>query len=173
MSETKALDFNDFKEFNDIASQVGTGLIAVLPSKDQKSHRIARLVAHSLSNNSRGLVAIYPVMDGETELGEIRDRALREYPEHGLSRAGAIVLDATYGHSLNYDPKSQLAILANELGITIVLIAETLTSVVEQDANLIAMVTAGPDSTHTLTVIKNRNGQTGIIEFVYGDPADG
>jgi len=170
MSETKSRNFNNFTEFSHLSTPEGHGLIVVLASTDPDIY-LAQMVAHMLSNNNSGLTDLYPVIDGNETVAEIRERAKREYREHGYGRAGAIMIDETYnGTFLSYEARTYLDILATELKIKFVLISKVLTSVVEQDANLIVQVIAGEDSTHTLKVIKNRSGATGSIEFAYEDP---
>lgn len=172
MSESKTRNFNNFAEFDHLSTTDGNGLIVVLASTDPDVY-LAQMVAHMLSNNDRGLTDLYPVLDGNETIAEIRERAETEYTEHGYGRAGGIMIDETYNNTiLSYEARTSLSLLATEMEIKVVLISRTLTSVVEQDARLIVQVVAGEDSTHTLKVIKNRSGATGTIEFAYEDPTE-
>lgn len=170
MSETKTRNFNDFTEFSHLSTLEASGLIVILAS-DQPDIYLAQMVAQMLANNSKGLTDLYPVLDGRETIKEIRDRARKEYAEHGYGRAGAIMVDETYNNAiLSNETTSHLAVLAHELDIKVVLIARSYGSTIEQDANLIVQVIAGEENTHTLRVLKNRSGATGTIEFAYEDP---
>lgn len=167
MSETTTKNFN---KISNLSPREDTGLIAVLSTNEPKNLKMARLVANTLSNNSRDLTDFYLVLAGSGGIIDIRDSVLQEYPTTGFGKAGAVLVDETYGSAtLPDDTYGQLATLARELDIKIVLLTDTLEAVVEQDANLVVRVTAGEGTVHTLGVVKNRKGATGTIEFTYED----
>jgi len=170
MSETTPRNFN---ELSRLSPRDDTGLIAVLSINEPNNLKLARLVANELSNNNRDLTDFYLVLAGSGGIIDIRDSVLQEYPTTGFGRAGAVLVDETYGAAtLPEETYGQLATLARELDIKIVLLTDTLEAVVEQDANLVVRVTAGEGDTHTLGVVKNRKGETGSIEFTCENPKE-
>lgn len=172
MSETTTRNFNDFNEFSHLSGKEDTGFIAVLSTNDPHNIKIARLVAHVLANNSRKLTDLHLVLAGSGGIADIRDHCIQEYPNAEFNKAGAVIVDETYSDAtLPEETYGQLATLARELDIKVVLLTDTLEAVVEQDANLVVRVTAGEGAVHTLGVVKNRSGATGTIEFAYEDPA--
>jgi hypothetical protein len=163
MSEHTTMNFN---ELSTISPRTDTGLIAVLTTNDPRNVNVARLVANELASNNKDLTDLYIVLAGSGGIIDIRDQCLQEYPNTGFGKAGAVIVDETFSAEyLPEDTYGQLATLARELDIKIVLLTDTLEAVVEQDANLVVRVTAGENDTHSLGVVKNRHGVTGSVEF--------
>jgi hypothetical protein len=170
MSETKTRNFNDFTEFSHLNLPEDTGLTVILANTEQDKY-LAAMVAQMLSINPRGLTDLYPVLEGTEVIDEIRNRIQTEYIEHGFGKAGAIMIDETHSDKrLPEETSAQLALLAYEFNIKVVLMTSTLSTHLEQDANLIVRVVAGEDANHTLAIIKDRFGAIGTIDFTYEDP---
>lgn len=159
---------NNFSEINHLSPREDTGLIAVLTTNEPHNIKLSRMVANVLSKNTRDLTDIHLVLPGSGGIADIRDHCLQEYPNTEFGKAGAVLVDETYGAAtLPEETYGQLATLADELDIKVVLLTDTLEAVVEHHANLVVRVTAGEGNTHTLGVVKNHKGETGTIEFSY------